>query len=147
MVDRRAIALHLQGKTCGQIDKALGKGSGWMSQVLRRPGVRMLLAEAYREYDDELKALTPLAIETIRGCLTSPDGNIALRAVELQFKATGRYNEQSNAQLTAEDVVERILERVAPNGDTLRVRERHIIRSVVRNPIPSTPSEGDSSTT
>lgn len=147
MIDRRAIVLHLHGRTGSEIEKALGKGPGWMSQVLRRPGVRTLLADAYRDYDDELKALTPAAIDTIRAYLQSPDGNIALRAVELQFKATGRYKESENAQLTAEDVVERILERVSPSGDTVRATERRIIRSVVRNPNPPGGSAADSSTT
>lgn len=133
MIHRRAIALHLQGLTGREIDRRLGKGQGWTSALLRDDRVKALLEEAYKEYDQELRALTPKAIDTIRTHLDNPDGNVALRAADMVFKTQGTYQAVEQAKQTAEDVIERVLEHIDPDGTRTRVVERRAVISAVQN--------------
>lgn len=133
MRHRRVVALHLAGYSGVQIDTALGCSSGYAGSVLRNPRTKPLLDAAYAEYERELIALFPKGIETIRRHLDNVDGQIALRAVDLLFKATGRYRGIEDApQTTAEDVIERILERILPDGTKQTLSLRRVVKSVVR---------------
>lgn len=141
MRHRQVLALHCAGMPNSEIDTTLGRGAGYAASVLRNDAVRPVLEALYRDYETEMRGLFPLAVEALRTHLANLDGNVALRAADLLFKVTGRYAQVEGATLTAEDIVERVLERVAPDGTRQTLSLKRIVRSVVQK--VDTPSASD----
>ena len=108
---RRMIALYLQGYTYAEIASALGlKSSATVGVVITNPTTRGLLDEAFREHDDHLRALVPLARDAIRDGLKDPDAKTRLGAVDRLFRAVGKYRDNPDDHMGAEDVVKRIIQ-------------------------------------
>lgn len=124
MKHRRIIALHMQGLSGVDIAKVLGTSSAYVSEVLRNDSVRPLIEAIYREYEHELRALFPLTVERLRSVLRGGEDADALRAIELWHKIHGTYERAGEADKTAEDVIEMILEKVTADGSKLTVRRR-----------------------
>ena len=141
MKHRRILALHLAGQSNAVVAETLGCKSSYVSQVLNDPLSRTFLEAAYRDYDQEIRALTPLAVEAIRRNLDNPDGQVALRAADLAFKVNGRYESKQDDRPTAEDVIERILERVEADGSKIVVKERRLLKHSMSH--SGTPQEDD----
>ena len=112
---RRMIALHLRGYNHTEIARALGCHPATVGAVLRNPAAQALLERAFREYDESLKALVPLAIDAMRDGLLSPEARVQGMFVDKLFKVLGKYKDETDAEYTAEDVVQRIIKM--RNGD------------------------------
>jgi hypothetical protein len=132
MIHRRVIACHLTGFSNGEIDKQLGKADGYTSQVLNDPLAKSVLEAAYKDFDMEMRALIPSAIQTMRRGMASGDTGVALKAADMALKANRYYDKRDGTEVTAEEVVERVLEATGQKGERIRyaTRERRFLRSV-----------------
>lgn len=139
MKHRRIVALHLRGKSQTAIAAAVGCSPSLVSTTLRRPQAKAILAEAYAQYDAEARALFPLALDAIRRNIQSGDGQTELKAADMALKINGKYEQAAESAVTAEDVIERVLERIDADGTTVRVTERR--RSAVARPLRSDDEE------
>jgi len=124
MKHRRVIARHLAGESNKAIEMSLGVHSGYVSALLRDNRVEKLLEVAYRDFDRELKALLPGAIDAIRRATTCGDTDSELKAADMALKANHKYTIQPELDQTAEDVIERIMEKINPDGSRVRLTER-----------------------
>lgn len=131
MAHRQVIALHVQGRASSEIDRLLQKTPGFASRVLRNDAVRPVLEAIYKDHEVEMNGLWPMAVSTLRQHMMSIDGSIALRAVDLLFKVTGKYAKAEAEHASAEDIIVRVLEQISPDGTRQRLATRHILRSVV----------------
>ncbi len=129
MKHRRIVGLHLQGCSNVEIETVLGHSSGYVSTVLHDPLVGALLESAYADYEMEIRALTPSALDAIRRNMESGDGQVELRAADMALKMNGRYDAPEDKKQTAEDVIERILEMVGADGSRLRYAERRFLNT------------------
>ncbi len=108
--------LELRGFTQKQIAEALGMSAQQISNIT--------LDSRYIEYreqhlstlDQEFVAMKPLAFRALRGGLSSPDENTALRASEQWFKAAnyGGFSKHERPAVTtsAEDIARSLLNQV-----------------------------------
>jgi hypothetical protein len=84
-----------------------------VSHITRDERYRRYRDERLSALDDEFFSMKPLALEALKGGLTSHDENTALRASEQWFKAAsfGGYSktEPPSTHLTAEDVARQLL--------------------------------------
>lgn len=127
MQHRKVLALHLSGVSNLDIDNALGRRTGYTATVLRRDNVKQALERAYEDYDAELRALTPKAIDAFRRNMDCGDPAVEVRAAREVLLANGKYNEAEDRRLTAEDVIERVMEQIAPDGTRTRYAEKRIL--------------------
>lgn len=126
MAHRRVLGLHLRGHTAENIAKVMALSEGTVRAVLRRDDAKRVLQSAYTE---RIAELLPRAVATVNRHLDSGDGQVALRAADIALKLNGKYTEADQAQVTAEDVIERVLERITPDGTRTRLSERRLVRT------------------
>lgn len=113
---RHVITYNLQGLSNAAIADILGCSQGWVGRVLRDPLAKEILSNFADDHKQELKSLLPHAVDVIRRSLGSDDPRVALTAADKFFKASGIYNQVEEASgQTAEDVIVRVLARVAEN--------------------------------
>lgn len=129
MRHRQVVALHLSGHSNSEIEQLLGRSGGYASQVLNNPTVKLLLERMYSDYDMQLRALVPTAITTLGRNMKCGDPATEVRAAREVLLANGKYDEQGERRVTAEDVVERVLEVVDPDGTRYRMAERRLSRT------------------
>jgi hypothetical protein len=127
MLHRKVVALHLSGETNVEIESSLNMCHGFAGSVLRRDNVKQVLNRAYEDYDTELKALTPKAIDAYRRNLECGDPAVEVRAAREVLLVNGKYNESEDRRLTAEDVIERVMERISPDGTRTRYAEKRVL--------------------
>lgn len=124
MKHRRIIARHLAGESNKGIEMSLGVHAGYVGALLRDSRVEALLEVAYKEFDRELRALIPGAIDAIRRNQQCGDGDLELKAADMALKANHKYTIRPELEQTAEDVIERIMEKINPDGSRIRMVER-----------------------
>lgn len=129
---RRVLTLHLMGLPGTEIATRLGKSTAFVYNTIRSAPGQAFLNRAYEIVDCEIKALMPKAVEAIRRNLDCDDGQIEVRAAEQVMKLNKKYDDSSERQLTAEDVIERVLEQINPDGTRIRLSEKRIYSGVVR---------------
>lgn len=83
------IAMHLEGIALGQVAQDLGVHYMTVWRVINDPLAREIIDNFRRGYEEDLKALFPLAIEVIRKGLKATDPKIALGAVDRYGKLSG----------------------------------------------------------
>jgi hypothetical protein len=127
MIHRKVVALHLSGVTNLEIDSALNMHSGFASNVLRSDKSKRVLEIAYQDFDAELKALTPKAIDAFRRNMDCGDPAVEVRAAREVLMANGKYDESQDRRMTAEDVIERVMERISPDGTRTRYAEKRVL--------------------
>ncbi len=133
MKHRRIIALHVSGKSNPVIARMLDVAPSTVSQTLNNPAVTPILTSIYEQYDRELKALYPLAIDSMREAMESDDYTAKLRAADLYFKTQGKYNEKQENERTAENIVELILSDAGNTVKRIRYTERKFLSANVQN--------------
>lgn len=124
MRHRRIAALHLAGKRNTEIALATGFSPGYISHVLNRDDVKSILSSAYAA---KIEQLVPKAIDALERNLRCGEPASEVRAADIALKASGRYITPGEGQPTAEDVIERVLERISPDGTTTRAIERRVL--------------------
>lgn len=129
MKHRRVIALHIQSLKNSEIAALLNVSASYVSTVLNNPAVQPILESIYKDYEKELKALFPLTVNALRDGLEHGEMGERLRATELWHKIHGTFQNVDEARVTAEDVIERIMEQVAPDGSKLRYTERRFLHN------------------
>lgn len=125
MIHRKAIALHLAGHPGVEVDALLKKSNGWSSGLFRQPKIRAILERAYEDYDGELKALIPNAIESLRRNVECGDPAVEVRASSEVLKLNNKYDSPEGTTATAEDVVEQLWERYEADGS-------HTVQKLIR---------------
>jgi hypothetical protein len=128
MRHRQIVALHLSGHPNSLIEKMLGYSPGYVSGVLHNPAVKPLLERLYSDFDMELKALVPTAIRTLGKNMQCGDPAVEVRAATEVLSVNGKYESKKDQATTAEDVIERVLEVVDPDGTRFRIAERRLSR-------------------
>ena len=125
MSHRRILTLHLKGHTAEKIAQTLQMSEGAVRHVLRRDDAKRVLSSAYAE---RIHHLLPRAVETVDKHMDSSDGQVALRAADIALRLNGKFEQAADSAITAEDVIERIMERISPDGTTTRLTERRRFR-------------------
>lgn len=109
-VHRQIFALHMSGYSNNDVAHAVDKTPSWVSTVINDPLMQTLIAQVNDDLDGELRALFPMALDTLRRGMGSIDTKIALRASDQFFRTQGKYREGGEKDQTAEDVIRQILE-------------------------------------
>ncbi len=109
-VHRQIFALHMSGYSNNDVARAVGKTPSWVSTVINDPLMQTLISQVNDDLDGELRALFPMALDTLRKGMNSEDKKIALRASDQFFRTQGKYREAGVRDQTAEDVIRQILE-------------------------------------
>jgi len=134
---RRVLALHLSGARNKDIARSLKITEQYVSTILRKDEIRSICAPAYAE---RIEQLVPKALETLERNMECGDASAEVRAADIALKAAGRYVAPGEGAVTAEDVIERVLERISPDGTRVRATERRIISmkgGLLEAPTPS----------
>lgn len=132
MKHRRIIALHVSGHANADIARMLDVTSTAVAQTLANPKVQPILASIYEQFDKELKALYPLAIDAMRDAMNSDEHGAALKAADLYFKTQGTYERKEEAGHTAESIIEVILEKAEGLVRKVKYTERKFLSADVR---------------
>ena len=108
-IHRRMIAMHLRGMANKDIALVTGYSEMRISHVLRDDLSLAYINAHMQGTEMELAALAPMAVDALRNGLCSNDEKTALLAADKFFKASGKYNQATEAKETAEDVIMRML--------------------------------------
>lgn len=137
---RRILALHLKGHTAARVAEAMQLSEGSVRAILRRDDCKRVLSNSYAE---RILHLLPRAIVTVDKHMNDSDGQVALRAADIALRLNGRFEAAAESVVTAEDIIERVMERISPDGTTTRLTERRRFRIPQFAPSePSEPSDG-----
>lgn len=110
----RMINLHMSGMKGRAIAKELDATEAWVSTVLNDPLVQAEIRQRFVDVDNELFAK---ATGVIDDAMDSDDPAIKLRSAEMVWRSRGRFEKKEPVRTTAEDVVQRMLELAAQQGD------------------------------
>jgi GTP cyclohydrolase III len=109
----------MSGWSTTQIAGHIQRPYSWVSGVLKDPTVREIIASLMEEVDDQLAALFPLAVSTIRRVMETGSDGAAIKAAETVLRSQGKIQDQGRAGDTAEDVIARIMARVEVEGKAI----------------------------
>lgn len=102
------IGMHLNGvKTC-DIAEAMGCGDATVTTVIRDPLAQEVIEHYYEGVEDELKALFPKVVDSVRDALgKNKDMNTRLKGVDRFTKLTGRgEKEQGERGVTVQVITD-----------------------------------------
>lgn len=127
------IAFHLQGWSNRDIAHQMNMDEIAVGRVLRDPLSQNLINRYMEMTDDELRALMPKTVASLRRGLEHPDIHVQMKAADKVLKTQGKYNEKEGGRETAEDVIARALERVAETNQSLvqQVERQHSLSNVI----------------
>ncbi len=109
-IHRQVFALHMSGRPNTEISDALGLDYTRVSMIINDPLMQTLIAQANDDLDGELRALFPMALDTLRKGMNSGDLKVGLKASDQFFRTQGKYRQSDERDQTAEDVIRDILE-------------------------------------
>ena len=104
------LALHLAGKSRGEISELTGYAEATISQILAKKEVIQVRQQLLNATQQEFEALFEEVVKVVKEKLKSPNEGIQMQAVNTWLKAHGKLlpsNQQIN--ISAEDVVFQIL--------------------------------------
>ncbi len=108
--------LELRGLSQKQIAEALNMSPSGVGHITTDPRYIEYREQHLSSLDQEFVAMKPLAFRALRGGLSSPDENTALRASEQWFKAAnyGGFSKHERPAVTtsAEDIARSLLNQV-----------------------------------
>ncbi len=84
------LSQFLSGCGVNQIALRQGCRASTISRILHDPRIKSMIKIAQETYDEELKALLPLAVEAVRDALCHTDPKIRLQAVDRFARMTGK---------------------------------------------------------
>ena len=88
------IGLHLSGKATKEIAKVIGCSQAIVTGVIRDPLAQEVIMFYYEGVEDELKALFPLVVGTVRDALTAGAMDTRLKGVDRFTKLSGLDNRE-----------------------------------------------------
>ena len=110
-IDRQILLLHLQGKPATEVAEQLHVTTRRIRKVLQSQLGQMVIEDYFRFCDQEFASLYQLSVSAIREALDSKQPmETRLKAADKFLRAHGKYDSGAMKELTAEDVVRRILE-------------------------------------
>jgi hypothetical protein len=115
------IALHLSGMRNSDIAREMGVSDAWVSTLKRDPLVQEIIQQKLAEASGELAALLPSAVGVLRSIMQdSRDPVLQLSAADKLLRTQGYYDMKTKGAgpLTAEDIVQKLLEQTAEGGET-----------------------------
>lgn len=121
---QRILSLHLKGWSTDSIAQSTKNPETYVRYVLGISKYKPLLAAAY---ETRIEQLMPKAIDALERNMQCGEPSAEIRAADVAFKANGRYEQVVDKGITAENVIERILEKISPDGTTTRAIERRIV--------------------
>lgn len=116
-LERKILALHLDGYTAAQISHLVGPTPQKIHALLRTSEVQELLAEVAEYHKLELAQLTGPAIGAVRRGLNSGNENVALKAADMVFNSQGINKQTERTDETGEDVVRRMMRVIEEKAD------------------------------
>lgn len=132
MKHRRIIALHVSGHSNVEIARMEETSPVTVSNVLNNPITKPILTSIYEQFDQELKALFPLAIDSMRDAMRDGEHKDALKAADLYFKTQGTYDKKEDVGHTAESIIELILDNAGDAVKRIKYTERKFLRENVQ---------------
>ena len=106
----RIISLYMSGRFKRfEIARMEGVTPVTITNVISDPLSQKILQKQHEQFEEDLIAMKPIALDTMRSGLLDKDLRIGLSALDKYFKATGLYKEKADARDSAEDVMQRIL--------------------------------------
>ena len=134
MRHRKIIRHHAEGHSNAEIAKMMDVSYSHVSTVLNSDIVRPILTALYEQHDKDLRALYPLAIESMRSAMLTGDHSSQLKAADLYFKTQGKYDKVEEKENTAENIIELILNDAGDAVRRIRYTEKKFLSSGVQNP-------------
>ena len=108
--DKQMLLLFLQGTPPKEICEQIGIGISRFRRVINSDLGQQVIDDYYRFSDQEFSTLYELAVDAVRAGLKHEDPKIRLAAADKFFKAHGKYESASQKEITAEDVIRRVME-------------------------------------
>lgn len=106
--------LLLRYYACGLQPKEIHEKTGYslsrISVVVNSSAGKAYLENVYKELDAELKSLYNETIQVVRKGLRNADPSVNLAAAALWFKTSGKMQQSLQVNVTAEDVVQRMMQ-------------------------------------
>lgn len=113
---RRVIALHMSGWSNMNIATAMNRHPSWVSNVLGDPMIQGIIKRLLSETDDQLAALFPLAVNTLKDVMEKGSDGARVNAATTILKSQGKIKDGEGKQATAEDVIARIMASIQVEG-------------------------------
>lgn len=114
--DRAILAMHLNGQSTSEICEALAISRTRVYAVLTHPQTREIMERELELLDKEFASLYPRAVEAIKLSLQSDDAAVRLKAAERVLRFVGREEPEKGQQVSAEDLIQRLLLEVKSDG-------------------------------
>jgi hypothetical protein len=132
---RKILRLHLAGIPNQLIAESLGASEVTISRILHDPlGVKEI-AKYGKDKELEFEALYGKTVDALRDALdaktlaNTPAHTTRLKAVDIFYKASGKYKDAEDSAESAEDVIQRILRnplvQINVNSDPQKVEKSH----------------------
>lgn len=115
---KQVIQLHLQGCRLKEISEKTGLSIWWISRILNSDLARELIAEFDQVQKLEFKALQRQAFQAIKDGLNHEDIHVRLKATDRWYKFCGGQLQSEMVEVTAEDVVQAIMESRRQSPDS-----------------------------
>jgi len=113
---KQIILMHLSGLSNNEIALASGRTPVSISRILHDPLAEPEISRLLKDTEKEFEALYPKSVERLREAMDAetlaktPAYTTRLKAVDIYFRASGKYQDADTGKETAEDVIQRILQ-------------------------------------
>ncbi len=112
---KQMILSHLAGVSNNQISEEYGRTPVSVSRILRDPLALTEISNLLEDVEKEFQALYPKSVERLREAMdattiaNTPAHTTRLKAIDILYRANGKYRDADSGAESAEDVIERIL--------------------------------------
>lgn len=128
---------RMAGMKHSEIGALLGYHPVYVGRILSSPAAKKYIAQRIQDIDDELHGQYHQVVENMRTALLDESVDVRMRATELWMKAHGKFaraGAQSEERVSAEEVVQKLLERAASVNINIDNRSVHHHRDRVEPP-------------
>lgn len=151
---KQIILMHLSGLSNNQIAVDSNRSVVSISRILNDPLSRAEISRLLEDVEREFEALYPKSVERLREAMdaqtlaNTPAYATRLKAIDIYYRACGKYREGDTGGESAEDVIQRMLANplVQVNINTEQTSPKslgHTFEGELENPSEE-PSNGDS---
>jgi len=141
--EKAIILLFLEGKKAECIAEELHCSSGKVYSTLRSAPAKALISDYLSFADQEFQSLYKLSIEAVRHGLEAGTTSERLKAAQIYLRAHGKESpkETTKDKVSAEDVIQMLLDRVNGTSAGTQVSVREAVRETSLQLGPAPPSD------
>lgn len=128
---------RMAGMKYSEIGTLLGYHPVYVGRILSSPAAKKYIAQRIQDLDEELHGQYHQVVENVRTALVDDSVDVRMKATEMWFKAHGRFargGAQSEERVSAEEVVQKLLERAASVNINIDNRSVHHHKEQVEPP-------------